>query len=183
MPGCNTEAWERQKGESTKAFEAFSIYRDMGADRSLRQVAAQLGKSRALIERWSRQWEWVERARNYDNDIEKKAHTKAVKAVSDMRARHIKIAMQLQTKALTELQNLPQGAMTAREILSFITEAAKMECENREIEAGTPKGVQPKEKPESTESAVKIYIPDNGRDESEGGEDSHDDDDSSTDDD
>ena len=33
------DLWERQQGESTKAYEAFSIYRDMGYQRSLSKVA------------------------------------------------------------------------------------------------------------------------------------------------
>jgi hypothetical protein len=152
MPQNGTEPWERQKGESTKAFEAFSIYRDMGPERSLRKVADQLGKSRALIERWSRLWKWVERTREYDNDLEKKAHAKAVKAVQDMTDRHIKIAMQLQAKALNALQQLPVQDMTAKEILSFLTEATKLERSGRVEEAGG------KEQADGTETAAPVII-------------------------
>ena len=54
-------AWERQEGESARAYEAFSLYRDMGASRSLAKVGQMLGKSRALMERWSVQHGWVDR--------------------------------------------------------------------------------------------------------------------------
>ncbi len=54
-------AWERQEGESSKAFEAFATYRDLGAQRSLAKVGQILGKSTALMERWSRQHDWVAR--------------------------------------------------------------------------------------------------------------------------
>lgn len=50
--------WERQEGESSKAFEAFVIYRDMGAKRTFTAVADTLHKSCTLIRRWKEQWDW-----------------------------------------------------------------------------------------------------------------------------
>lgn len=47
----DVKPWERQEGESAKAFEAFTIYAGLGADRSLRAVAQQLGKSKTLMDR------------------------------------------------------------------------------------------------------------------------------------
>ena len=40
----NTKPWERQKGESAQAFEAFSIYLEMGAERSIRAVTKSYSK-------------------------------------------------------------------------------------------------------------------------------------------
>lgn len=90
--------WERQKGESEKAFEAFAAYRDMGPERSLRAVGQQLGKSKALMERWSVAHDWQERVRAYENELDKEARAKAVKGRKDMTERHIKIAMQVQKR-------------------------------------------------------------------------------------
>lgn len=53
--------WEPQKGESMPAFQAWSRFVEMGDNRSTRAVAQQLGKSAALIARWSSRWGWVER--------------------------------------------------------------------------------------------------------------------------
>ena len=70
MPNKRTERpWERQKGESAQAFEAFFLYLEMGADRSIRAVSQELGKSKTLIDRWSRTHNWVERCRAWDNQI------------------------------------------------------------------------------------------------------------------
>ena len=54
-------AFEQQPRESAKAFEAFSVYLNMGAERSLAAVGRKLGKSRALLERWSAKFDWAGR--------------------------------------------------------------------------------------------------------------------------
>ncbi len=36
--------WERQKGESEQAFKAFTVYRDMGQERTISAVVRQLGR-------------------------------------------------------------------------------------------------------------------------------------------
>ena len=45
--------WFRLKGESRKAYEAFAVYRDLGAARSQAKAAERLGKSLELMKRWS----------------------------------------------------------------------------------------------------------------------------------
>lgn len=126
--------WERQKGESAQAYEAFSIYLGMGAERSLSAVAKKLSKSLPLIKRWSREKEWQERIRAYDNDVERQARRKAVAARKDMVDRHIGIAMQLQKKALQALGSLSVEDMTPKDIKEYIKMATELERLNRTLE-------------------------------------------------
>lgn len=58
--------WEKLAGESAKAYQAFTRYRDMGPARSTAKVARELGKSKALMDRWSSRHEWVDRAAALD---------------------------------------------------------------------------------------------------------------------
>ena len=60
--------WDRRRGESVPAFEAFCAYRSAGRYRSLRRIAAQLGKSRSLVFGWSAKHDWVARAQAWDID-------------------------------------------------------------------------------------------------------------------
>lgn len=53
--------FEQKPDESAKAFEAFTVYLNMGAKRSLEAVGRHLGKSKALMERWSKRHNWVMR--------------------------------------------------------------------------------------------------------------------------
>ena len=61
--------WERQPGETAKAFAAFLLYRDMPAvDRS---VAAAWGRKKGgkQGERWCTSHDWVNRAAEHDSDL------------------------------------------------------------------------------------------------------------------
>lgn len=104
--------WERQKGETPQAFEAFSIYRDMGSSRSTAKVGRKLGKSKNLMDRWSSRWEWVERARAYDNDLERQERAEAAKDLKEARKRQRKTGYFMQkkaTEALDRLSRPPRG--------------------------------------------------------------------------
>lgn len=65
--------WERQEGETEPAFEAFRTFRDMGLARSIKGTYEALGKSKALITDWASRWRWHERARAYDNYVDRRA--------------------------------------------------------------------------------------------------------------
>lgn len=129
------DAWERQQGESPQAYEAFATYRDMGAERSTAKVSRELGKTKALMDRWSSRWKWVERARAWDNELARKAKEAATKKVKDMTGRHINIAMQLQKKALEALEVLNVAEMSPKDIKEFIKAATELERANRLAEA------------------------------------------------
>jgi hypothetical protein len=65
------EPWERQEGEGDKPFRAFTIYRDMGAERSLRKVAQTIGHNQKVTcEHWSRKFGWVDRVRKYEDHLD-----------------------------------------------------------------------------------------------------------------
>jgi len=53
--------FEQKPDESVKAFAAFTEYLNMGPQRSLESVGRRLGKSKALMERWSKRHQWVAR--------------------------------------------------------------------------------------------------------------------------
>ena len=73
------DAWERQKGESAKAYERFKIYLNLPPEqRSLKKVHETLGKlsvnstqnskipTLRTLENNSADWKWVDRVRLYD---------------------------------------------------------------------------------------------------------------------
>ena len=88
-------AWDRLPGESSKAYHHFCIYRDMAANRSLRQMAGIPGCTsvRRQLNRWSSRWRWVERCQQYDDYLEYQLRAQQEKERREMSKRHAKIAM------------------------------------------------------------------------------------------
>jgi hypothetical protein len=62
------ENLRRRDGESAQAYEALRVYCDLRSDRSIAEVAKKLGRSssKSLFSGWSTKWNWVDRARDYD---------------------------------------------------------------------------------------------------------------------
>lgn len=128
----DTNPWERQEGESAKAYEAFMVYLKLGEGRSQQAVGKELSKSRQLIGRWSATYRWVERVAAYDADVQRKAHAAAVKKARKMSERHISIALKLQEKALEALAEMKPEDIDARVLVTMLREATKLERKNRE---------------------------------------------------
>ena len=57
--------FEQRPKESAKAFAAFRVYLEMGSQRSLALTAGKVGKSKVLMERWSRRYDWSGRVAAY----------------------------------------------------------------------------------------------------------------------
>lgn len=93
--------WERQPGESDKAWEAFRTYRDMAQDRSLRVVADTIGKSKSLVDRWSSRHQWNRRAYEWELELDRQARMETVREAAAMVKRHAQQS-QLFMTALTQ---------------------------------------------------------------------------------
>lgn len=69
------EPWEKQPRESSKAFYAFAIYRDLGAPRSHAKVERILRESGtagpSMVRAWSTRHDWVRRAEAYDAHLDR----------------------------------------------------------------------------------------------------------------
>lgn len=59
-------SFEQLPGETPKAYAAFRVYRNMGADRSIVKAGRKLGKNRVTLEDWSVKYQWQERVASYD---------------------------------------------------------------------------------------------------------------------
>lgn len=159
----DTKPWDRLDGESVKAFEAFCIYLNLGLERSITKVVQELNKSRALIGRWSSAFEWVDRASAYDADVQRRAREKAVRDARKMNNRHVKIAMQMQEKALAALAGMDPSEIDPKNLIAMLREATKLERESRLATIEEDRRAAAVEETEETEDVV-IYVPENGRD-------------------
>jgi hypothetical protein len=71
---ADTEIWTKQDDETQRAYEVFCVYRDMGPSRRLIDahdaVYGEGAGNIRLLQRWSSQYDWVERAEAYDQYLE-----------------------------------------------------------------------------------------------------------------
>ncbi len=112
--------WERQENESNKAFQAFCIYRDLGAGRTLAKVAEKLRKSYDLIRRWSKNYFWQNRADAWDKFISEKAAEKAAEEYSKMLEVQINLGKMLQAKAAKAIQNIDFENVSIKSLPSIV---------------------------------------------------------------
>lgn len=101
--------WERQPGESQRAFAAFAVYRDLGPSRSISAVARITGRTRSLIGDWSARYRWVERAAAFDREEDRRRIEAHFAEAERMAARHAQTA-----QLFVRLLGLPAQALAAR---------------------------------------------------------------------
>ena len=160
---AEVQPWERQEGESAKAYEAFAEYRDMGAERSLAKVGQKVGKSKRMMEKWSKAHNWVVRVEQWDLEQDRLIRISLTKDIGAMRKRHADVAKAMLIKAARALQKIPDDEIKATDISRMVDVATKLE----RISKGDVGDVIEERQGESVADPVQFYIPSNGRDQEE----------------
>jgi hypothetical protein len=66
---AEVELWEKQPGETAKAYHGFCVYRDLGYNRTYKKTGAILGCTITNVFRWSFNHSWKERVEAWDGEI------------------------------------------------------------------------------------------------------------------
>jgi len=100
--------WDRQPHETSRSYELFCVYRNLGPERSLAKAreSAEGIPSVARLKVLSRKWNWVERCQKYDDYLEHQDRLRQEKERHQMRERHAKIAVLGQNIAVKGLEKL-----------------------------------------------------------------------------
>lgn len=101
--------WDRQPGESSKAYEAFCVYRDAGTERTQLLVENALGKSKALVSRWAGAHDWVARSRAWDSMPARAVQGAYEEMARDIAAQHRALSDKLMARLSRNLDLLPEG--------------------------------------------------------------------------
>src|SRR3954454_1328179 len=82
--------FDRLSDEGAKAYQAFTIYRDLPVqERSLAIVSQQLGKNKSLCARWSTKFQWVDRANAWDIQQDQLRRTRTAAEREKIRERQL----------------------------------------------------------------------------------------------
>ena len=119
--------WDRQPGESSKAYRHFCLYRDAGKERSLRKLAAVANTTSNLrqLQHWSSRWRGVDRCTDYDDYMYDQMRLQCERERLDMHKRHAKMGMLAQTLAVRKLEKVVNKIEQDQENLSP-TDAARI---------------------------------------------------------
>jgi hypothetical protein len=141
------EEWERQPGETSKAFSCFVVYRNLGAERSVSKVAQSpnIGSTPSTLSKWAENYRWVERARAYDNMLDRVKVAEERRAIEEMTRRHIKAGQALQKVGEAYVtRHLSTDAQIAklgpRNALAYIRQGIDVEREGRGLTEDRPVG-------------------------------------------
>jgi hypothetical protein len=128
------DPWERQPGETAKAFKAFCVYRDMGLDRTLtaawRLMAVNSRRKRGAnraVQEWYQKNRWKERARAWDNEQDRLLRSSKLHEIKDMGKRHAQQGKAMQIKGIAKLQKIKDNDLTPSQALDYILEGTKLE--------------------------------------------------------
>lgn len=133
--------WDRQPKEPDSAWEAFTIYRDLGpAERSTAKVAQTLSKSKAMTDRWSGSHGWVERAAAWDSHLDKAVQARLKAREVDRRIRQASLGRGMQAVAGQGLQRMVDstGQLTRPLKPNEIAQLAKAGFDIETVAEGDP---------------------------------------------
>ncbi len=133
--------WDRQPGEGDEAWVAFVIYRDLGADRTLKRVREELGKSDTMVERWSSTHQWVYRSAEWDKHLDQELQKATIKEKIDyVKLREQNLIKQEQLRAelldvhlkrLKDFKDNPKDNPYRLPSILTISESGKIDQESR----------------------------------------------------
>ena len=115
------ELWDKQKGESPKAFVSFAAYRDLGPLlRTHNKVHEITGAHIRTIEGWSSKYKWQERVDAYDAHNDKKRQIENLEKVNAMNDEQFSLGKALLVKAAKALTRIPDDEIKASDIARMV---------------------------------------------------------------
>lgn len=135
---AKNKLWDKQDGESSQAYEAFTTYRDLGVGRTFIAAAEKLHKSGALIRRWAHKYDWKNRADEWDKTITSKAVEKAAEDYAKMLDFQINLGKMMQAKGAKGLQGMDFEDLPIKylpSIIDLISTGIKNERAARDIKS------------------------------------------------
>jgi hypothetical protein len=110
------EPWARQPGENDNAWRAFQAWRDLGpGSRTHAKVAELTGIKRITVANNSYRYRWRERSAAWDAHVDRVKREADLKAIRDMRERHIKMAQTFQALGMTEIGKYAKKSQAEKE--------------------------------------------------------------------
>lgn len=125
--------WDRQPSEPQRAWQLFTMFRDLGPQRTMRGVAARAGVEVKTVTRAARVWSWAKRANLYDVVQDQALQKTSTEELAEIRKRQIQIGHLFTTtgalvvkKLYDKEKNSDTTEMTARDAAALVDIGVKL---------------------------------------------------------
>jgi hypothetical protein len=134
------QPWDQRGTDTSHSYRAFLVYRDLGVKRSLRRAAevfyelADVHATHAKLRQmkhWSTNHQWRVRVNAWDVHLQRIDEDEQVQAAHDMHRRHSAIATMALQKAAERLKQLNPESLTARDAITYLEAAVRVERQAR----------------------------------------------------
>jgi hypothetical protein len=137
------QVWDREPTESSRAYAAFRIYRDLSPmQRRLDAVADQSGLSLTRIQRLSSDFNWRDRTTAWDDACHRIEDKERLDAIRSMHAIHRKTGRAALMKGLGAMSKLDDEHMPASVAVRLIELGAKLERQTLIVSVEELQGVE-----------------------------------------
>ena len=126
--------WERQDDESDAAWQAFTIYRDLGLNRTYAATAANCRKHTSLVQRWFLTRSWKARTFAWDRELDRTRIDAHKQGLREMELRHSEVASDLIARVgerLGQLTKIDMAQMAPRDLALWFKMAVEIERMSR----------------------------------------------------
>jgi hypothetical protein len=140
---AQTALWERQPGETSRAYVAFRRYRDLGPLRTVR-ASTDTPDGRRMpghVERWASRHAWVERAEAWDEELYRIEDSERLEAIRRMHATHQRAGRAAMPKGLRALEALPVERVPAGAAARLLDLGARLERDTLLVSVADLQGV------------------------------------------
>ena len=121
--------WDRQQCETGLAYRLFSVYRDTGFNRNIRDVAKDLGRGYSTVKNLSVENQWIQRACAYDEHQNKETERELRYEIIDARKRHHKLGAIMLDFAQESIGNLRAmgDLLSVKDVVQLVEAGHKIE--------------------------------------------------------
>jgi len=130
------ESWGKLEGETSNAYAAFCVFRDLGADRNIRKAveAAEHDKGKrdrrySVFRNWAAQYRWKERTVDFDRYLEQLKQTELRKTIEAQGEKHRQVTGKMLDVVLKKLDTMNPDDLSQGSVTEWVNTAIKSERE------------------------------------------------------
>jgi hypothetical protein len=130
------ETWEKLADETSLAYAAFCVFRDLGAERNIRRAVEAAVKDEGKRKKkynvwrnWSTQYRWKERAADYDRHLEHLKQAELRKTIEAQGEKHRQVTGKMLDVVAKKLDTMNPDDLTQGAVTEWVNTAIKAERE------------------------------------------------------